>query len=88
MGDSLLMTRKDGKELFYVEGDSLMAVSVATSPKLTIGFPSEDPVLFLESPEIRSYVTDWSSDGNRLPVAFIVSTEKGIAHTPRGSMLS
>ena len=29
---------------------------------------SEDPVLFLESPEFRSYVTDWSSDGNTILV--------------------
>jgi Tol biopolymer transport system component len=31
--------RADGKELFYVEGDKLMAVPVATSPSLTVGSP-------------------------------------------------
>ena len=33
--------RKDGKELFYVEGDSSMAVPVATTPTLTIGAPEK-----------------------------------------------
>ena len=36
-GGTQVRWRKDGKELFYVEGDSLMAVPVTTSPKLTIG---------------------------------------------------
>jgi len=31
--------RKDGKELFYVEGTTLMAVPVSTSPTLTVGIP-------------------------------------------------
>jgi hypothetical protein len=29
--------RADGKELFYVEGDTMMAVPVTTSPSLTVG---------------------------------------------------
>ena len=31
--------RADGKELFYVEGDTLMATPVSTSPALTLGTP-------------------------------------------------
>ena len=31
--------RADGKELFYVEGDTLMATPVSTSPSLTVGSP-------------------------------------------------
>ena len=31
--------RRDGKELFYVEGDSLMAVPVTTEPSFTPGVP-------------------------------------------------
>lgn len=31
--------RADGKELFYVEGETLMATPVSTSPSLTVGSP-------------------------------------------------
>ena len=38
-GGTQVRWRKDGKELFYVEGDSLMAVPISTNPTLTIGTP-------------------------------------------------
>ena len=38
-GGSAPRWRANGKELFYVEGDSLMAVPVTTSPSLTVGAP-------------------------------------------------
>jgi len=36
-GGTQVRWRKDGKELFYVEGDSLMAAPISTTPTLTIG---------------------------------------------------
>ena len=38
-GGKQVRWRRDGKELFYVEGDTLMAVPVSTEPALTIGSP-------------------------------------------------
>ena len=49
-GGEQVRWRKDGKELYYVEGDSLMAVPVATTPTLTIGAAerlfSDDSLVF------------------------------------------
>ena len=39
-GGTNVRWRRDGKELFYVEDDTLMAVPVTTSPRLRIGEPS------------------------------------------------
>ena len=38
-GGTNVRWRRDGKELFYVEIDTLMAVPASTSPRLTIGSP-------------------------------------------------
>jgi Tol biopolymer transport system component/predicted Ser/Thr protein kinase len=41
--------RRDGKELFYVEGSSLMAVSVSTEGELEVGRPEK----LFDTPELR-----------------------------------
>ena len=55
-GGTQVRWRKDGKELFYVEGDSLMAVPVATTPTLTIGAAEK---LFSDDSLIFGGATDW-----------------------------
>ena len=69
-GGTQVRWRKDGKELFYVEGDALMAVSVSTSPKLTIGAPeklfSDDTLVF--RPRIDWLNYDVTPDGQRFVV--------------------
>ncbi len=66
-GGTQVRWRKDGKELFYVEGDSLMAVSVAASPKLMIGDPeklfSDDTLVFRSPGGFLNY--DVTPDGQR-----------------------
>ena len=66
-GGSQARWRKDGKELFYVEGDSLMAVPVTTSPTLTIGAAtklfSDDRLAFL--PPVAWLNYDVAPDGQR-----------------------
>ena len=66
-GGTQVRWRKDGKELFYVEGDSLMAVSVAASPKLTIGDPkklfSDDTLAFRSGVDFLNY--DVTPDGQK-----------------------
>jgi len=56
--------RKDGKELFYVEDDSLMAVPVTTTPALTIGAPEK---LFSDGhlPSKAGVTYDVTADGQR-----------------------
>lgn len=56
--------RADGKELFYVEGHSLMSVAVSAYPSFTVG----PPVRLFESEGLESPVTfsyDVSPDGER-----------------------
>jgi Tol biopolymer transport system component/predicted Ser/Thr protein kinase len=55
--------RADGKELFYVEGDSLMAVPVTTSPSLTIGVP----VTLFSAPSLGGFTGNYdvTPDGDR-----------------------
>ena len=66
-GGTQVRWRKDGKELFYVEGDSLMGVPVATTPTLTIGTPkklfSDGSLRFNEAGSWLNY--DVTSDGQR-----------------------
>ena len=66
-GGTQVRWRKDGKELFYVEGDSLMGVPVATTPTLAIGTPQE---LFSDGSLRFSQLGSWlnydvTSDGQR-----------------------
>jgi hypothetical protein len=63
--------RRDGRELYYVEGDTLMTVTVTTEPSLSIGSPTRlfsDPGLLQPLPGIRQY--DVAASGER----FIVVT--------------
>ena len=68
-GGTQVRWRKDGKELFYVEGDSLMAVPVATTPTLTIGAAEKlfsDDTLWFRPANFLSY--DVTPDGQRFIV--------------------
>ena len=61
---------KDGKELFYVEGDSLMAVRVSTDPTLSLGSPQKlfsSEGLVLERSHLLTY--DVTPDGERFVLA-------------------
>ena len=64
-GGTLPRWRSDGRELYYVEGDTLMAVSVSTEPTFALGQPQP----LFESPDpnpadaLRQY--DVSADGQR-----------------------
>ena len=66
-GGTQVRWRKDGKEMFYVEGDSLMAVPVATTPTLTIGAAeklfSDDSLVFRASIHWLNY--DVTPDGQK-----------------------
>ena len=55
--------RRDGREIFYLEQSKLMAVSVATTPGLTLGIPA---VLFQKMSLQNGY--DVSADGKRFLV--------------------
>lgn len=77
-GGAQVHWRGDGKELFYVEDDKLMAVSVSTQPRFTAGKPE---VLFRHPPlgRARGHQWDVSKDGQRFLVVDIVKeTEKAI----------
>ena len=69
-GGSQPRWRKDGKELFYVEGDSLMAVRVSTDPTLSLGSPQKlfsSEGLVLERSHLLTY--DVTPDGERFVLA-------------------
>ena len=58
--------RRDGKELFYVEGDTLMATSVSTVATLTVGYPQR----LFSSDQLRlgaqaRFTYDVTADGQR-----------------------
>ena len=67
---------KDGKELFYVEGDSLMAVRVSTDPTLSLGSPqklfSSEGLVSQTGGELNYDVTP---DGERFVLAEPVAEE-------------
>ena len=66
--------RADGKELFYVEGSTLMAVAVSTSPSLTVGPPES----LFSSPILRGFLQyDVTPDGKKfvLPEALEAESE-------------
>ena len=64
----------DGKELFYVEGDTLVAVSVTTSPEFSVGPATR---LFEHPSLTRSFYPqyDVSADGQRFVLAAPVEVE-------------
>ena len=59
--------RRDGKELFYVEGETLVAVSVTTSPSFSVGRATK---LFADKSftRRRGHQYDVSADGQRFVV--------------------
>jgi dipeptidyl aminopeptidase/acylaminoacyl peptidase len=62
--------RRDGREIYYVEGDTLLAVSVTAGPGLSIGSPTRlfsDPGLVQQFPGARQY--DVAAGGQRFIVA-------------------
>ena len=66
---------RDGKELFYVEGDTLMAVEVSTSPSFTTAATTR---LFQHS-DLRAtaeYRYDVSADGQRFVLVETVESEE------------
>ncbi len=68
--------RSDGRELYYVEGDTLMAVSVSTESAFTLGQPQqlfESPDLISGNASASTY--DVSADGERFVT--IAPTEDG-----------
>ena len=60
---------RDGKELFYVEGNTLVAVSVSTAPSFSVGSATR----LFEHPGLRSGIYlgpyDVSADGQRFILA-------------------
>ena len=55
--------RRDGKEIFFIEGSRLMAVSVTTRPAFSAGLPA--PLFERRSLETVNFPYDVSSDGKR-----------------------
>ena len=68
---------KDGKELFYVEGGMLIAVTVRTTPSFSPGSVTplfKDPGLGTTNPNVIQY--DVSADGQRFVLVGEVETEE------------
>jgi Tol biopolymer transport system component/predicted Ser/Thr protein kinase len=68
--------RADGKELYYVEGERLMAVPVSLGPALTVGSPKElfsSPGLVWQGDNYLTY--DVTPDGQRFVLAERVEGE-------------
>ena len=75
-GGSQPRWRKDGKELFYVEDTTLIAVSVSTSPDLTVGSPERmfsSAGLRLSAAHVLTY--DVTADGERFVIVEPVADE-------------
>ena len=69
---------RDGKELFYVEDDTLMTVSVTTGPRFSVGSPKP---LFKDSNLRRNFVGhgyDVSRDGRRFVLAESIHSPRAI----------
>jgi Tol biopolymer transport system component/predicted Ser/Thr protein kinase len=81
-GGSQPRWRADGKELFYVEGNALMAVPVSTSPALTVGSPEE----LFSAPSLRlagSYSSyDVTPEGNKFVIWESVEADTGTDSQP------
>lgn len=69
--------RRDGKELFYTEGNKLMAVAVTTQP----GFSPGTPASLFEENTLQSFAPqyDVSADGKRFIVRERLVNEKPLA---------
>ena len=83
-GGSQPRWRADGKELFYVEGDRLMAVPVSTSPELTVGTPKllfSSPGLLLNGDRVLNY--DVTPDGQRFVVWEPIEAEEEVQQSIR-----
>ena len=78
-GGSLLRWSRDGKELFYVEGEKLMAVAVSTEGAFSAGLPAE----LFEHPGLRGNLDypnyDVSLDGQRFILPEPVGYDEGEA---------
>ena len=68
--------RRDGKELFYVQGDTLMAVPVSTSPRLAVGSPRR--LFSVHGSVLRDAEYDVTADGQR----FVVPEPVGESSSP------
>ena len=68
---------RDGKELFYVEADTLMAVEVSTSPSFTTGATTR----LFQHPDLREteHRYDVSPDGQRFVLVEKIESEKAKA---------
>ena len=68
---------RDGKELFYVEGDTLMAVEVSTRPSFTTGATTH----LFQNPNLRATERryDVSPDGQRFVLVETIESEKAKA---------
>ena len=74
-GGSSQRWSKDGKELFYVEGETLMAVAVSTTEGLSAG--SVEPLFEHSGLRGASSTYDVSPDGQRFVVVEDVESEEG-----------
>ena len=86
-GGSQPRWRTGGKELFYVEGDTLMAVPVSTSPDLRVGTPKplfSSPSLLVSNVNNAAY--DVTPDGQRFVVWEPVEAEEGAEQTAQQSI--
>ena len=68
---------RDGKELFYVEGDTLMAVEVSTRPSFTTGATTR----LFQHPNLRvaEHRYDVSADGQRFVLVETIESEEAKA---------
>ena len=69
---------RDGRELFYVEGDTLIAVEVSTSPSFTTGATTR----LFRHPNLRATVAhryDVSPDGQRFVLVETIESEEAKA---------
>jgi serine/threonine protein kinase/WD40 repeat protein len=76
--------RVDGKELFYVEGDRLMAVRVSTDPELKVGIPEplfSSPGLPVSNVNVLAY--DVTRDGQRFVVSEPIETGEEVLESIR-----
>ena len=86
-GGSQPRWRADGEELFYVEGDTLIAVPVSTSPELKVGRPEalfSSPGLMLRLDNVLGY--DVTSDGQRFVVWEPLEAAEGAEQTAQQSI--
>jgi eukaryotic-like serine/threonine-protein kinase len=68
----------NGRELFYVSGDKMMAVEVTTSPSFSVGMPH----MLFEEPNFNNGVFNWdvSPDGQRFLMVKPVEEQQAATH--------